>query len=145
MNDSEGFEKELRSQLAYWQKTLYLQDWNIDFRICRNWEMNDALANCQWFIERKDAIIKVLDPDDLGSVKGNFLHDEELDYDISLVHELLHLHYCAFDIKEYEVPIEQAINAISRGIVKVWRENAGAAAVPPTSEGTVVVGFQGYL
>ena len=122
--EAEAFEAELRKQLVYWQKALYLQDWTVDLRIVKQYEMGDfnTLAQCQWFIQRKDAIIQVLAPDELPGVSRRFINNEECDYDISLVHELLHLHFASFHRDEDEVGHEQAINAISRGIVKVWRE-----------------------
>ena len=98
MGEEEAFEQELRKQLAYWQRVLYLQDWTIDIRIVRNWEMEDfhTLAQCEWYIQRKDAIIRILHPDDLQGVGHRFIYGEERDYDISLVHELLHLHFAPF-------------------------------------------------
>ena len=122
--EDESFEKELRIQLAYWQKALYLQDWTIDFKIVRQWDMPDSgtVACCQWYLQRKDAVIQVLDPQDLAGVGRKFIDGEECDYDISIVHELLHLHFAPFFREEDEIAHEQAINAISRGMVKTWRE-----------------------
>ena len=124
MDDEDSFEKELRVQLAYWQKVLYLQDWTVDLRVVRQWEMDDpkTLAQCHWFLERKDAIIQVLNPTDLAGIADKFIKGEECDYDISLVHELLHLHFAPFYREGDEISHEQAINAISRGMVKVWRD-----------------------
>jgi hypothetical protein len=142
--DDDSFAKELQLQLAYWQKVLYLQDWTVDLRISRQWEMLDAgtLAECHWFLERKDAIIRVLAPADLGGLADKFLNDEECDYDISLVHELLHLHFAAFYTEKDEIAHEQVINAISRGLVKIWRENeqnspviANIVVKPPSEVG----------
>lgn len=121
--DDVAFEGELHKQLFYWQKTLYLQDWTVDLRISRLWEMEDSktLAQCHWFLERKDAIIQVLNPLDLDGVSDKFIGGEECDYDISLCHELLHLHFAQFYREGDEIVHEQAINAISRGLVKAWR------------------------
>ena len=121
----EDFVKSLHTQLAYWQKVLYLQDWTVELRIVRQWEMADTgtLAQCHWYIQRKDAVISVLDPQDLAGVAPKFLNSEECDYDISIVHELLHLHFAPFHREEDETSHEQAINAISRGMVKIYRED----------------------
>lgn len=141
--DDEAFECELRKQLSYWQRILYLQDWNVDIRVVRQWEMGDqtTLAQCQWFIQRKDAIIHVLHPSDLPGLSGRFLNNEECDYDVSLVHELLHLHFAPFHKADDEIAHEQAINAISRGMVKLWREKGS------TSETTcsLFIKTEGYL
>lgn len=124
--DDETFEAELHKQLAYWQRMLYLQDWTIELRIVRQWEMADSgtIAQCEWYIQRKDAIIKILHHADLPGVAHRFIKGEECDYDISLVHELLHLHFAPFHREEDETAHEQAINSISRGMVKAWREES---------------------
>ncbi len=134
----EDFAKTLHVQLAYWQKVLYLQDWTVELRIVRQWEMADSgtLAQCHWYIQRKDAVVYVLDPQDLAGVASKFLNDEECDYDISLVHELLHLHFAPFHREEDETFHEQAINSISRGMVKVYRDNEESKA----TKATVVAG-----
>jgi hypothetical protein len=144
--DDDAFEKELRKQLAYWQRILYLQDWTIDVRVVRQWDMGDrlTLAQCEWFLQRKDAIIQVLNPHDLPGISSRFLHSEECDYDVSLVHELLHLHFAPFHKDADDVAHEQAINSISRGIVRVWRNKdneiaSDALCVP------VVRATEGYL
>ena len=135
--DEEELLSELHKQLIYWQKVLYLQDWTIGIKICRQWEMSDTdtLAQCQWFLQRKDAIISVLSPHDLLGLKNRFLFGEEADYDISLVHELLHLHFAPFQREGDEVSVEQAINGISRGLVKVWKEQKESQP-PSTPVGT---------
>lgn len=139
--DHEAFEKELHKQLAYWQRILYLQDWTVELRVARQWEMADSktLAQCDWYLQRKDAIIRVLHPDDLAGVSQLFLQGEETDYDISIVHELLHLHFAPIHRDGDETFHEQAINAISRGMVKVWREDN------PKEPDAAAEQSQGYL
>lgn len=133
--NEQEFEAEIKKQAAYWQKLLYLQDWNLDIRVARQWEMEDptVLAQCTWYIHRKDARIQVLHPSDLPGLAGKFINGEETDYDVSLVHELLHLHLAPFDSKEkyHEIAQEQAINAISRGMVHLYRNHPIAPATLP--------------
>ena len=145
--DDETFSHELHKQLLFWQHALYLQDWTISLRIVRQWDMGDtvSVAQCEWYIERKDAIIKVLHPDDLPGVSSRFLNGEECDYDVSLVHELLHLHFAPFHRKEDEIAHEQAINAISRGIVKTWRTNDNEVDKQTMFSFTASVHSEGYL
>jgi hypothetical protein len=121
--DDNTFDTEIRKQAAYWQKLLYLQDWNIDLRVSRQWEMSDhtTVAQIEWFLHRKDAILRVVHPTDLPGLAHHFINDEEADYDISIVHELLHLHFAPLHTKDTEIPEEQAINAISRAFVKLYR------------------------
>ena len=143
--EDEQFELELRKQLAYWQRVLYLQDWTVELRVVRRWEMSDnqTLAQCENHLQRKDAIIYVLHPHDLPGLASRFLNGEECDYDVSLVHELLHLHFAPFRSNDDATFHEQAINAISRGIVKVWR-NKDNENVPDTLS-VPVMGKEGYL
>ena len=138
--DDDALLHELRTQVAYWQKVLYLQDWTIEVRLLRQWEMSDrqTLAQCEWYLQRKDAILGFLSPQDIVGLHNRFLNGEEADYDISLVHELLHLHFAPFHKEDDELFHEQAINAISRGMVKVWRESHKGVelSIPPViSEG----------
>ena len=142
--DEDSFAVELHKQLVYWQEMLYLRDWTVELRVVRQWEMSDAgtLAQCEWYLQRKDAIIKVLHPDDLPGLRHRFLNNEECDYDVSLVHELLHLHFAPFHTEEDETAHEQAINSISRGMVKVWRAEQN---IPPPVIPHVHVGKEGYL
>lgn len=137
--DDHAFESEIQKQAAYWQDILALRDWAIGIRVCRHWEMEDhtAVAQCEVYLDRKDAIISVLHPTDLLGLTNRFLNGEEADYDISLVHELLHLHFAPFDTDDaqHEVAYEQAINAISRGIVRLYRTPPPMpASVPPQAE-----------
>jgi len=138
--DDEALECELHKQLAYWQRILYLQDWTVELRIVRQWEMadNQTLAQCEQHLQRKDAIIYVLHPQDLPGLSSRFLNGEECDYDISLVHELLHLHFAPFRNENDTTVHEQAINAISRGLVKV-RRNKDTDCLPTVAK------TEGYL
>lgn len=136
--DDQTFDSEIRKQSAYWQKLLYLQDWNIDVRVSRQWEMSDnsTVAQIEWFLHRKDAILRVVHPTDLGGLSPHFINNEENDYDISLVHELLHLHFAPLHTKDKEIPEEQAINAISRAFVKLYRGSAPNESVEQAAVST---------
>jgi hypothetical protein len=145
--NDEQFEADIKKQAAYWQKLLFLQDWVLDIRVSRQWEMEDdtTLAQCSWFLHRKDAIIRVLHPTDLPGLSTKFLHGEENDYDVSLVHELLHLHFAPLTNpkeKYHEIAEEQAINAISRGMVKLYRSNTTPAEPEKVEQSP---GHNGYL
>ena len=117
---------EVDEALAYWQKVLRLQDWDILARVTRQSEMNctDASATCQVVMFRKQAQIKLLDPTDYDRALWKQDHEE------SLVHELLHLHYeplfWAQPEKDrndnWKVAEEQAICSIASGLVARKRE-----------------------
>lgn len=142
---TEDLELELRNQARYWQGVLSLSDWKIDVRLARSWEMVDAdsVAQCQFFLERKDAIISILHPMDLQGVNERFVDEEASDYDLSLVHELLHLHLATIPMEDewQEMMVEQAINAISRGLIQVFR--AGLPNKVPVNQSSGVE--SGYI
>lgn len=125
-------QEELDAALAEWQKTLRLQDWDIKASIVRekNLMMNDVVAAVRWGFTSKGAVVQLIDPIDYSDNP-----DEELDHEISLVHELLHLHYAGFDKTEKgsteERLLEQSIEAISRSLVKLKRAEVQTTGTGP--------------
>jgi hypothetical protein len=117
-------EEELRLECAEWQKILRLQDWIINLRICRERDMSesDRNAEIEANLPKRMATIRILDPIDYppGLV-------EEQDMELSLVHELLHIHlFPLFADREDEMRMvaeEQAIEAISRGLIELHRKS----------------------
>src|SRR5581483_5842500 len=54
-----------QEKLFQWQKRLSLQDWNITVQISRASELKPkTLGNIHWNLDKKSAIIRVLDPAD---------------------------------------------------------------------------------
>lgn len=112
-------EEELRVKCCEWQRILRLQDWIVVTKIKRDRDMalEGVCGECSWQLSKRMAAINILDPIDYppDSIEP---HDMEL----TLVHELLHLHFAALhDQDENEIPEEQAIEAISRGLVYLAR------------------------
>ena len=137
----------LQAQCTYWQGILGLTNWHVHvYPVPANHpKLGDCLASCEMFEQRQDAIIRVVRPADLPSVAHNFLDGEEADYDLTLVHELLHLHFNTFAVPDGDpkgVAQEQAINAISRGLVKLYREDQPQGA-NPTCQHHVPPGIEG--
>lgn len=134
--DNDDFTTLLEAQVTVWQKRLRLQDWNVEVKLCRWNDMpQEAVAAIEYFEERKDARMHLLAPCDIPLVANRFLGDEASNYDISIVHELLHLHL--IPLSDYEnqtkrVAEEQVINALSRMIVGAYASTA-KALVPPTT------------
>lgn len=121
--DLDKVEEMLQAECLLWQQRLRLQDWNVQVKLCRLNEISggDALANITHYEERKDAVMRLLAPMDIPLVKEEFLGCEASNYDLSIVHELLHLHL--IPLSDYNNPAkrvaeEQAINAISRCLVE---------------------------
>lgn len=123
--DPEIFEKLLQHECHRWQQKLRLQDWNVKVRLCRLNEMpeQDCLASITPTLERKDALMKVLTPMDVQLIDGYLQNDEGINYGLTLVHELLHLHLWPFTQNQTATELvaeEQAVNALSRCIVAAY-------------------------
>jgi hypothetical protein len=82
---AEGFTAE---KLALWQKRLNLQDWNISVVVAPASDLKPkTLGNVHWELEKKTAVIRVLDPADYRLPFKEMLEDMEF----TVVHELIHL------------------------------------------------------
>jgi hypothetical protein len=128
--DEAVVEAHLQERCWFWQRILQLQDWHIHVRVVPHHhpKLNDGVAASEIYPERRDAIIRMVRPADLPSIAHDFLDGEERDYDLSLVHELLHIHLSGLNIANdspASVAEEQAINAISRGLITLARTKGG--------------------
>lgn len=116
-------EEELKQKCSEWQKILRLQDWIIKVLITRGRDMNltERAAEIEAMLPKCMATIRILDPVDYPPNLA-----ELQDMELSLVHELLHIHlFPLFADKEDEmrqVAEEQAIEAISRGLIALARK-----------------------
>lgn len=132
------FNEEIRHQVDYWKRILALQDWNTEVRVCRQWEMENphVIAQVDHNLRKKDAIIKVLSPKDLDGHLEMSINGEERDYDVHLAHELLHLHFAPLKLEgeANEILEEQAVHAISRGLVTLYRRKQKQEQAPPAPE-----------
>lgn len=123
--DPEIFEKLLQHECHRWQQKLRLQDWNVKVVLCRLNEMpdRDCLAAITPTMERKDALMKVLTPLDVQLIDGYLQNEEGVNYGLTIVHELIHLHlwpFCQNQTPTELVAEEQAVNALSRCIVAAY-------------------------
>ena len=123
-------EEELRAKCIEWQKILRLQDWIVQVSIKRSRDMVDGNFNAQIHVTlpNRIATIYILDPIDYES-------RSELPQDMEqhLVHELLHIHLYPitgrFEEGLLQIAEEQAIEAISRGLIALRRSNGGETSV----------------
>lgn len=112
----------LKERLAYWQKLLRLQDWDVIPKIVRREKMTlGGQGECQWGLERKEATIRLIGPIDYPDDCSR-----EQDQELTLVHELLHLHFAPFsaDGGSKEVAQEQVIQCIAQALVSLERKGA---------------------
>ena len=129
MTDERTFGEKLSERVGYWQRVLRLQDWTVGITIARQSELQgappDTLASSTIYVHRKDAVIAVVHPFDASAASQYFVGNESMDYDITLVHELLRLHLLR--LGEGEKPItsigeEQTLHTLSRAMVSLYRE-----------------------
>lgn len=117
-------EEQLREKCRYWQKILRLQDWIVRVSIKRQNEMADIdnLGEVIVTLPNRIARIHILDQIDYGSTS-------QLPQDMEqyLVHELLHIHLYPitgqFEEGLLQIAEEQAIEAISRGLIELHRSS----------------------
>lgn len=78
----------ITERLSVWQQRLKLSDWNVKIMLARTTELKPrTLGNIHWDSEKKEAVIRVLDPADYQMAHDAMLQDMEF----TVVHELIHL------------------------------------------------------
>lgn len=110
---------ELRENMAYWQRVLRIQDWDVELQLQRHHEIGEGLlGQCIRNDSSRTAKVLLLDPRDLapaGLPSGR-------DLEVTLVHELLHVvFHCASSETENRVAFEQAIDSTARALVRLDR------------------------
>ena len=110
-------EHELKELCAYWQKVLRLQDWDVNIKIARVFEMHeDGIGEINMVMSLKKAFIQILDTNDSAP-------DEDKDIELTLVHELVHLHLAEWSEQESGMPVsgEQAVDLLAKALVQLKR------------------------
>lgn len=121
---------DLEAMLLRWTPILRLQDWTIRIVYKRHFDMADGKGGTiGWCLRKKTAWIKVLDPQDY---QPNPEESIPPDVELTVVHELLHLHFALVDdlfsgIKEDL--LEQSIHDISMALIALNRRG-DAVKVP---------------
>jgi len=111
-------------RLAVWQKRLDLQDWNIAVVVARAGELKPkTLGNIHWDLEKKTAVIRVLDPADYKMPFPEMLQDIEF----TVVHELIHLNFAPVlsDLQRSDAnrrEEEHAVNHMAEALLKLDRK-----------------------
>lgn len=112
-------QKQLDCWLAKWKVILRLQDWEIDASLYHRDHIEGADGKCDHEYSRKQAAVYIATrrgrPD---TVKP---HDPEL----TLVHELIHLHFAPFQAKDMQSLAgkaqEQAIECLTTSLIALDR------------------------
>ncbi|MBZ5595780.1 MAG: hypothetical protein LAP39_26370 [Acidobacteriia bacterium] len=118
-------DEQVHDWLHVWQKRLRLEDWKIEVKVVRVWELEQGtLGHIDWSIPHKTATIKVLNPSDYELPKDKIPADMEL----SVVHELVHLHLSVLPLNKSSRPAEeQVVSMIADALVNLEHESP-----PPT-------------
>lgn len=114
-------DEQVHDWLHVWQKRLRLEDWKIDVKVVRVWELEQGtLGHIDWSIPHKTATIKVLNPSDYELPKDKIPADMEL----SVVHELVHLHLAVLPLnKSSRNAEEQVVSMIADALVSLEHES----------------------
>lgn len=140
--DPVAFQALLQRECRLWQRKLGLSDWTVRVSLVRLSDMPDAdaIGAIMPMLERKDAHMLLLSPMDIPLLAGHFLSEKDVHYDMTIVHELLHLHLAPVvpaPTDEQVVAEEQAINAITRCIVNAHLKLKKPVSAPAHTPGTV--------
>jgi len=108
-------EQQTQDWLHLWQKRLHLEDWKIDVKIVRIWDLEQGtLGHIDWSVPHRTATIKVLNPSDYELPKDKIPADMEL----SIVHELVHLHLSVLPLnKATRGAEEQVVTMLADALV----------------------------
>ena len=118
-------QEELAGLCVTWQARLRLQDWQVQIRFARAAELGgEVQGDCDWCLPKKAALIRILTPADYPE-NCPWPQDVEL----TVVHELLHLHGAPFDQFEHrsadDNALEVMIDSTAQALVNGWRREAG--------------------
>ena len=110
-------------RLWAWQKRLNLQDWKIALVMARSSDLRPkTLGNIHWDLEKKTAVLHVLDPVDYTLPWREMLDDIKF----TVVHELIHLEFAPVvsDFQRSEAnrrDEEHAVNQMTTALLKLDR------------------------
>jgi hypothetical protein len=109
----------LNQRLWLWQKRLHLHDWKITVKLVRASELRPkTLGNVNWDRKIKTATISVMDPSDY-KLSGQPMRD---DMEMTVVHELVHLHLSGLPRNEStKAAEEQAVNMLTEALIRLDR------------------------
>lgn len=111
-----------KALLNDWMERLNMQDWTVQLQDCCDPDemfMQEVSGCTQWQEVGKAAVIQIIDPDLYGRRIKPF------DYEVTLVHELLHLKTCL--ITDVDDPLQarvghMLIDDLAETLVAVKRE-----------------------
>jgi hypothetical protein len=112
----------LNERLSLWQKRLNLEEWTVNVIASQPDGLRaGTLGNIRWDLEKKTAVIKVLDPSNYQTPLDATLRDMEF----TVVHELIHLEFCASTRPDQSsrADEETAVNHIAEALLQLDRRD----------------------
>ncbi len=109
---------------AMWIHRLRLNDWDIRWRVVRRDELpTDRAGCCDSLAMKKIANIRVLHPDE-----GDSAWLDPYDIELTIVHELLHLHFAPWALlfeegDQANLFLEQTVHTLSSTLIAADRGN----------------------
>lgn len=110
----------LTEKLALWQKRLQLENWRVTLITSERAKLRaGTLGNINWDFESKSAVIHVLD----ASGYDLPLHETMQAMEVTLVHELIHLEFCASTRPDPASRAEEeiAVNHVTEALIQLDR------------------------
>ncbi|MGH9626841.1 MAG: hypothetical protein ACRD7E_00535, partial [Bryobacteraceae bacterium] len=114
---------QVRAWLDKWQARLSLEEWQIEARIVRAWELpQGTVANVHWSLPKKKATIRIMNSIDSNLPKSEILEDTEL----SVVHELVHLSMAKLPLDSKNTELEEeTVKRISTALIELDMKDRG--------------------
>ena len=109
----------VNEKLAFWQGNLSLDEWNISIVMCRRSNLKfKTLGGVRWDKTKRSAVISVLAPSEYQLPFNEMLDDMEL----TIVHELIHVHLAALPRSEASRREEErAVNQLAKALLRLDR------------------------
>ena len=116
-------QEQLQQLCLEWQKRLRLQDWDVEVKFVRHYELDGKgqFGLVSYSRKKTHAVISLALENDVDP-------SEPIEYDpeVTLVHELLHIHFSKVanppDGSPEGVALEQVIHALSRALLSLKRQ-----------------------
>jgi len=111
----------IRGRLGFWQRRLQLQDWTISIVMSHRGDLRDGtLGNIRWDVDKKKAVIRVLDAAEYNTSFDSMVRDMEF----TVVHELIHLELASLPRSEASRSDEEhAVNRLADALLLAERRD----------------------
>jgi hypothetical protein len=125
-------EKFVNEKVAVWQRNLSLEDWNISILMCRRGDLKlKTLGGIRWDKSKRTAVISVLAASEYRLPVDEMLDDMEM----TIVHELIHVHLAALPRSEASRRDEErAVNQLAQALLRLDRKHRFAPQATSTAE-----------